>query len=49
LYCLGAPLIDAGVFCHLVFAKSRGKTQVTPTMPAMLAFIILGKNLFRLN
>jgi len=47
VYFGGVPATGTGVFCHLVLAKSRGNTQVTPTMPAIPAFIILGKNLNR--
>ena len=46
MYNLGAPPMLAGVFCHLVFAKSNGKTHVTPTIPAILALMIRGTKLF---
>ena len=37
--------MEAGVFCQRVLAKSSGNTHVTPTIPAMLAFMIRGRNL----
>ena len=47
MYWRGAPsAVAAGVFCQRVLAKSNGKTHVTPTIPAIDAFIILGTRLF---